>query len=87
MKGIDLRILLGIVTIAISFIIYPIVLEGTDAILANANISTYTGLQAIVKISPMIVLVAMLFGGGLLAFKGYKETRARRAKKSNGRYK
>ena len=86
MKNIDFRILLGIVTIAVSFIVFPIVLEGTDTILSNSNINNYTGLKAIVQIAPMLVMIAMLFGGGLLVFSGYKATRARRAaKKSNGR--
>lgn len=85
MKNIDFRILLGIVTIAVSFIVFPIILEGTDAILANTNISNYTGLQAIVQIAPMLVMIAMLFGGGLLVFTGYKGTKARRASRKSSR--
>lgn len=85
MKNVDFRILLGIVTIAVSFIVFPIVLEGTDTILANTNISNYTGLQAIVQIAPMLVMIAMLFGGGLLVFKGYQGTRARRAARKSNR--
>jgi len=79
MRGIDFKAILGIVVIAISFIIFPIVLEGTDEILSNANISDYTGLEAIVKIAPMLVMVGLIFGGGVLVWKGVGETRRRRA--------
>lgn len=78
MKGIDFRVILGIVTLAVCFIVFPIVLDGTDTILSNNNISNYTGLSAIVKVAPMLVMIAIIFGGGLLVWKGAKETRARR---------
>lgn len=79
MRSIDFRVILGIVVVAISFIVFPIILEGTDTILSNANISDYTGLEAIVKIAPMLVMVGLIFGGGLLIWKGTSETRKRRA--------
>ena len=85
MRGIDFKAILGIVVIAISFIIFPIVLEGTDEILSNANISDYTGLEAIVKIAPMLVMVGLIFGGGVLVWKGVGETRRRRAAKRSKR--
>jgi len=79
MRSIDFRVILGIVVVAISFIVFPIILEGTDEILSNANIADYTGLEAIVKIAPMLVMVGLIFGGGLLIWKGTGETRRRRA--------
>lgn len=75
MSGKTLNIVLGVVGIAIAFIIFPIILEGTDDILANENIASYTGLEAIVKISPMIVFVALVFGSGMLVFTGIRNTR------------
>lgn len=63
-------IVIGVVAIAISFIIFPIVLDGASTILADANIGDYTGLEAVVKVAPLIAFVGMLFGGGLLTFKG-----------------
>ena len=85
MKSVDFKAILGIVVIAISFIIFPIILEGTDTILSNANISDYTGLAAIVKIAPMLVMVGLIFGGGVLVWKGVGETRRRRAAKRSKR--
>ena len=62
--------LLGIVMIAIAFVIFPIVLDATDTVLASANITTYTGLQSVVKIAPLIVFVGLLFGGGFSLYSG-----------------
>lgn len=78
-----LNIVLGIVTIAIAFIIFPVILDGTNTILGNTHISDYTGLASVVKIAPMIVFVAMVFGGGLLTWTGVKQYRT--SKKSKGR--
>lgn len=67
-----LKIVMGVIAVAIAFVVFPIILDGAQTILADANIADYTGLKAIVEVSPLIVFVAMLFGGGLLAFSGYK---------------
>ena len=80
-----LNIVLGVVTIAIAFIVFPIILEATDTILANENLSDYTGLGAIVKIAPMIAFVGIFLGGGLLTFKGVKEYRRTRKASKKGR--
>lgn len=71
-----MNLILGIVGICIAFVVFPIILDATDTILANANLSDYTGLEAIVKISPMIIFVGLVFGSGLLTFKGVKQYRA-----------
>lgn len=71
-----LSIVMGVIAVAIAFVIFPIILDGAQSILSDANIADYTGLQAIVEVSPLIVFVAMLFGGGLLAFKGYSGYRS-----------
>ena len=62
----------GIVAIAIAFVIFPIVLDSTNTILGTANISTYTGLSSVVKVAPLIVFVGLLFGGGWSLFTGAK---------------
>ena len=79
-----LNIVLGIITIAIAFVVFPIITESVAGLLADENTASFTGLESILKICPLIVLVSMLFGGGLLVFKGAKEYRARKAgKKAN----
>lgn len=71
-----LNLVLGIIMIAISFIIFPVVLDGAAAILADANLADYTGLEAVTSIAPLVVFVAMLFGGGMLTFQGVKQARS-----------
>lgn len=76
-----LAIVMGVIAIAIAFVIFPIVLDGAATILADVNLADYTGLEAIVQVAPLIVFVAMLFGGGLLAFKGasgYRKSKSKR---------
>ncbi len=80
-----LNIVLGIITIAIAFVVFPIITESVGTLLADTNITNFTGLQSILKICPLIVLVSMLFGGGLLVFKGVKEYRGRRTGKKAGK--
>lgn len=80
-----LNIVLGIITIAIAFVVFPIVTESIATLLADSNTSSFTGLASILKICPLVILVSMLFGGGLLIFKGTKEYRARRKAKKAGK--
>lgn len=73
---VGMAMLLGLIMIAISFVIYPIVMDGTDTLLAaiDASSYSYTGLESIAKIAPLLVFVSMLFGGiGLGAYGGYKK--------------
>ena len=73
-KGVNSGVLLGLVMIAISFIIFPIVMDGASEILGHANVTDYTGLEEIAAIGPMLVFVTMLFGGvGLVGYSGYKK--------------
>ena len=75
-KGANAGVLLGLVMIAISFIVFPIVLDGADEILGHANITDYTGLAEIAAIGPLLVFVIMLFGGlGLTVYGGIKSYR------------
>jgi len=76
-----LSIVMGVVAIAIAFVMFPIVLDGANTILTDANIADYTGLEAVVEVSPLIVFVALLLGGGLLSFKGYSSYRSSRKRR------
>ena len=71
----NLSAVIGIVLIAIAFVVFPIILDATDTILSNANISNYTGLQSLVKVAPTIVFVGLLFGGGFLTYRGVTKSR------------
>jgi len=76
MSGSMAKVVVGLVLIAVAFIIFPIVLTGTDTILAwtsdNFSISTFTGLETVVKIAPLLVFLGFLFSGGFLTFQGFR---------------
>ena len=72
---------IGMVFLAVGFIVFPIVTTATDAILAwsysaNAGLatsnSTFTGLQQVVGIVPLLVLVGFVTAGAVTGFLGYK---------------
>ncbi len=67
------KVFLGLILIAVSFILFPIVMEGAATILADANLADYTGLETIVSIAPTLVFVGMLIGGGTLTVLGVKQ--------------
>ena len=78
-KGANSGVLIGLVMIAISFIIFPIVLDGANEILTHGSLASYTGLEEIASIGPMLVFVVMLFGGlGLTVASGVSAARRRR---------
>jgi len=66
------KMFVGLILIAVSFILFPIVMSGAATILSDANLSDYTGLETIVKIAPTLVFVAMLFGGGVMTYLGVR---------------
>jgi len=72
MSGGMTKVVVGLVMIAVAFIIFPIVLSGASIVLGNSNIATYTGLETVVKIAPLLVFLGFLFGGGFLTFQGFR---------------
>jgi len=65
-----MKVVLGIVGIAIAMIMFPIVLDGAADILEDGNISSYSGLQSVVQIAPLIIFVGLLFGSGASIWSG-----------------
>ena len=72
----QLKIVMGIVMVAVAFIIFPLILEGADEVRTAGNISEYTGLSSVVSVGPTVVFVAMLFGGGVALVSGIRGMRA-----------
>ena len=78
-KGVNTGVLLGLIMIAISFIVFPIVLDGANEILTHADLADFTGLEQIASIGPMLVFVMMLFGGiGMTGYGAYKTIKRRK---------
>lgn len=70
---------IGMVFIAVGFIIYPIIIDGVDAITAwtasdNASITvtTFTGLSPVAGITPLIVLIGFIASAVITGFMGVK---------------
>ena len=70
MQGGLITTAVGLVLIAVSFIIFPIVIEGAEETRLATNVAQYTGLTSIVKIGPTLVFVGLLFGGVVATFFG-----------------
>lgn len=77
MQGQNIMVVIGLVMIAISFVIFPIVIEGADEIRGAANVSDYTGLESIVEVGPTLVFVGLLFGGVMTTFFGIRGMRSK----------
>lgn len=69
------KIVGGIVCIAIALILFPIVLDGVQTILTDANLADYTGLEAVASVTPLLVFVGLIFSGGFLTFTGVQGAR------------
>jgi len=79
-NGNMIMIALGLVLIAVGFIIFPIVIEGAESTRTATNVSQYTGLGSLVKIGPTLAFVGFLFGGVLTVLfgaRGIYQTRRR----------
>ncbi|KSV16170.1 hypothetical protein DA01_08755 [Dehalococcoides mccartyi] len=77
-----MKVVGGILGLAICLLFFPIALSGIDEVLGNANLADYTGLETIVKITPMIIWVGIFLGSGLSLFFGIKGGRGGKGKKS-----
>lgn len=67
-------LLISLVMIAVGFLFYMLVLDGADALLDDANIGDYTGLESVVSIAPLIIFVSYIFGAvGTTAYAASKK--------------
>jgi len=70
---------IGMVFIAVGFIIYPITIDGVDAITAwtaadnvSITVTTFTGLSPVAGITPLIVLIGFISSAVITGFMGVK---------------
>lgn len=66
----NMKVVMGIVAISITFFIFPILMDGCVTILTDAGIANYTGLADVVAVTPLILYVGLLFGGGAMIYSG-----------------
>ncbi len=64
---------LSIVFIAVGLIIMPVALDGVCTVLDSGSLSSYTGLESILKVTPLLVLISFIGGAVLSGFFGIKK--------------
>lgn len=74
---------IAMIFIAVGFIMFPVVMTGTDAVLAyeytsNTSITdaSFTGLTAVIGILPLVTLLGFVFAGVITGFLGFKMQRS-----------
>lgn len=72
MKGSTMRIVMGLIGLAIAFIVFPIVLTGVASITSHTHAAAFTGLSDVANIAPLVAFVGILFGSGYGLYSGYK---------------
>ena len=61
MKANVMRMVMGVVIIVVAVILMPIELTAVSGIVNDTNIATFTGVSAIAKILPLVILVLVMF--------------------------
>lgn len=67
-----MKIVFGIVTIVVAFILFPMIITASDTI-GSANLTNLTGVSAFYVVVPTILFAGMLFGGGFLTYLGFRD--------------
>lgn len=80
-----LKMVMGIVLIAVAFIVFPILLEGAEDVRTHSSIAEYTGMSALIQVAPTIIFIALLFGGGIMGILGIKGRSKSRKSRSKAR--
>lgn len=77
-SGNFMTMLMGIVLVAISFTIFPVVIEGAEESRTATNVTEYTGLQPMVEVGPTVAFAVLILGGAILTgYGGYRMARRR----------
>lgn len=75
---------IAMIFIAVGFIIFPVILDGTDGILAwtsgNLTVANFTGLASTVGIFPLIALLGFVASGVLSGFLGFQMVKSGQGK-------
>lgn len=72
-----IKVVMGIITIVVALLLFPIIIDQANTLWTAAG-TTYTGLQSLVAISPVVILVALMVGGGFMTWTGVGGYRKRR---------
>jgi len=77
-----MMIAVAVIFIAVGFIIYPIIMDGTDGIInyvnadnASCTVDDFTGLGAVAGITPLIALLGFVTAACITGFFGFQSLR------------
>ena len=81
-------IVLLVVAFVVLAILFPIVLDQAAAITGHTSIDDFTGLEAFVNLTPLLMWLSAVFGllgyGGFMAVKAYRSRSSRRRSPRRG---
>lgn len=63
---------LGMVFIGVGAYFIPVMLEGFTEALSADNVSSFTGLESVIKLGPTLVVLGFIIGGAVVGFLGIK---------------
>ncbi len=75
----NMKLIFGVIGLVLSltvgFIFMPTMLSAIYTVTTNAHITDYSGLADFSKIVPLLALLAMVIGSGVLTFQGVRQAR------------
>lgn len=79
------KVIMLIVALVVLAILFPIVLDQAAVITAHASIADFTGLEAFVNLTPLLLWLSAVLGllgyAGFAAVRSYKSRKTRKARR------
>lgn len=75
-----MKIVMAIIGVTVALILFPIIITQANVLWTAAG-TTYTGMQSLVAVAPLIILVGLVVGSGFMGYSGvktYRKSRKRR---------
>jgi len=77
------KIVMLVVAVVVLAILFPIIMDQAAVITAHASIGDFTGLEAFVNLTPLLLWLSAIFG--LLGFAGYQGYKAVKNRKKTSK--
>lgn len=74
----NMKLVLSIVGLAISIIVFPIIMDVAADILAHASLASFTGLEAMVSVTPLLAWVGLIVMSAIGAWSGARSGKTSR---------
>lgn len=75
-EKLGVAMIMSVIMLAVGLIMFKIILTSAAALLGNAYMSAYTGLESVVEIAPMLILISYVFESvGTAVYAGYRSAK------------